>query len=147
MSLSRTVFLFPILAVLIGCSTTEPEPIGNPMMPISTPHPALSTPGAYWAQYDPTPTRVRPTATPNVPLVNELQMSRLYRELAFCLATFIRNNNPHTDAFKTYDEMLTMFDEAHREEIQANRGNPAGSRAWLAKVQADVTECKQDGGY
>ena len=147
MPLSRIVFLFPIIAMLIGCSTTESESLGNPMMPIPTPHPALSTPGAYWAEYDPTPTRVAPTATPNVPLVNELQMARLYRQLAFCLATKIRNSNPYTDAFETYDEMLTMFDEAHREEISAGRGNPAGSRAWLSEMEDSIENCRLDGGY
>ena len=145
--MSRLISLLPIIAVLIGCSTTESESSGNPMMPIPTPHPALSTPGAYWAEYDPTPTRVRPTATPNVPLVNELQMSKLYRQLSFCLATKIRNSNPYTDAFEMYDEMLTLFDEAHREEIRSKRGNPAGSLAWLSKMEEDVDDCRSNGGY
>ena len=74
-------------------------------------------------------------------------MPRLYRALAFCIATRIRNGNPHTDAFETYDEVLSTFAQGHREEIEAGRGDPASNPLWHSEMQDNIDNCRTAGGY
>lgn len=67
---------------------------------------------------------------------------RLLREYSFCLATFIRVNNPFYEAFEVYDDFLRAFEEALQEE-----GTDHMDAAWQSEMRDEISDCRADGGF
>lgn len=120
---------------------------------LPSPTPTLTpTPNPLWTPTPtPRPTRI-PTSTPTptvtsansiiAELSSEHPGVRLIREFSFCIATRVRVNNPYTEAFETYDDLLVSFEEALQEE-----GTSHMDAVWQSEMKKTISDCRSNGGF